>query len=99
MCIRDRLMAVGKCFDVRLDPSGTDASINGHPVVRGGRRLDFDDDAVRATLAAERHLEIDRFMAPPASTPRPYTRSRHARSAPAPTPPSRSAPAYVRGST
>jgi len=47
------LMAVGKCFDVRLDPSGTDASINGHPVVRGGRRLDFDDDVVRATLAAE----------------------------------------------
>ncbi len=40
-----------------------------------------------------------RFMAPPASTPRPYTRSRHARSAPAPTPPSRSAPAYARGST
>jgi len=47
------LMAVGKCFDVRLDPSATDASINGHPVVRGGRRLDFDDDVVRATLAAE----------------------------------------------
>jgi glutamate N-acetyltransferase/amino-acid N-acetyltransferase len=47
------LMAVGKCFDVRLDPSRTDASINGHPVVRGGRRLDFDDDVVRATLAAE----------------------------------------------
>jgi glutamate N-acetyltransferase/amino-acid N-acetyltransferase len=50
------LMAIGKCFDVRLDPSGTDASINGHPVVRGGRRLDFDDDVVRATLAAE---EVD----------------------------------------
>jgi glutamate N-acetyltransferase/amino-acid N-acetyltransferase len=47
------LMAIGKCFDVRLDPSGTDASINRHPVVRGGRRLDFDDDVVRATLAAE----------------------------------------------
>jgi glutamate N-acetyltransferase/amino-acid N-acetyltransferase len=50
------LMAVGKCFDVRIDPSRTDASINGHPVVRGGRRLDFDDAEVRATLAAE---EID----------------------------------------
>ena len=49
-------MAVGKCFDVRLDPSATDASINGHQVVRGGRRLDFDDAVVRATLAAE---EID----------------------------------------
>jgi glutamate N-acetyltransferase/amino-acid N-acetyltransferase len=50
------LMAIGKCFDVRLDRSGTDASINGHQVVRGGRRLDFDDDVVRATLAAE---EVD----------------------------------------
>ncbi len=50
------LMAVGKCFDVHLDPSRTDASINGHQVVRGGRRLDFDDDEVRATLAAE---EVD----------------------------------------
>jgi glutamate N-acetyltransferase/amino-acid N-acetyltransferase len=50
------LMAVGKCFEVRLDPSATDASINGHQVVRGGRRLDFDDAVVRATLAAE---EID----------------------------------------
>ena len=50
------LMAVGKCFDVRVNPNGTDASINGHQVVRGGRRLDFDDDVVRATLAAE---EVD----------------------------------------
>ena len=50
------LMAVGKCVDVPLDPNATDAVINGHPVVRGGRRLDFDDAVVRATLAAE---EID----------------------------------------
>lgn len=47
------LMAVGKCVDVRMDPGATDASINGHVVVRGGRRLDFDDAMVRATLAAE----------------------------------------------
>ena len=47
------LMAIGKCFDVRIDVGATDASINGHPVVRGGRRLDFDDNVVRATLAAE----------------------------------------------
>jgi len=53
------LMAVGKCFDVRLDPSGTDASINGHQVVRGGRRLDFDDDVVSATLSADQvDLEV-----------------------------------------
>jgi glutamate N-acetyltransferase/amino-acid N-acetyltransferase len=54
------LMAVGKCFDVRLDPSATDAWINSHPVVRGGRRLDFDDAVVRATLAAE---EVDLVVA------------------------------------
>ena len=30
------LMAVGKCFDVMLDPTTTDAWINGHAVVRGG---------------------------------------------------------------
>ena len=47
------LMAVGKCFGVRLDARAIDASINGHPVVRGGRRLEFDDNVVRATLAAE----------------------------------------------
>ncbi len=52
------LMAIGKCFDVRLDPTATDASINGHQVVRGGRRLDFDDSVVRATLAAEA-IDID----------------------------------------
>ncbi|HEV8447956.1 MAG TPA: bifunctional glutamate N-acetyltransferase/amino-acid acetyltransferase ArgJ [Gemmatimonadaceae bacterium] len=53
------LMAVGKCVDVRIDPSRTDASINGHQVVRGGRRLDFDDAVVRSTLAAERvDLEV-----------------------------------------
>jgi glutamate N-acetyltransferase / amino-acid N-acetyltransferase len=47
------LMAVGKCVEVMLDPSNTDAWINGHPVVLGGRRLDFDDAVVRATLTAE----------------------------------------------
>jgi glutamate N-acetyltransferase/amino-acid N-acetyltransferase len=52
------LMAVGKCFDVRIDANATDASINGHPVVRGGRRLDFDDNVVRATLAAKT-VELD----------------------------------------
>ena len=50
------LMAVGKCFDVKLDPGKTDAWINGHPVVHDGRRLDFNDAIVRATLAAE---EVD----------------------------------------
>jgi glutamate N-acetyltransferase/amino-acid N-acetyltransferase len=53
------LMAVGKCFDVHIDASRTDASINGHQVVKSGRRLDFDHAVVRATLAAEQvDLEI-----------------------------------------
>ncbi|MDB4877811.1 MAG: Arginine biosynthesis bifunctional protein ArgJ [Gemmatimonadetes bacterium] len=47
------LMAVGKCFDCTIRVESTDAWINGHPVVRGGQRLDFDDDVVRATLSAE----------------------------------------------
>jgi glutamate N-acetyltransferase / amino-acid N-acetyltransferase len=47
------LMAIGKCFEVMLNPDATDAWINGCPVVRGGRRVDFDDAVVRATLTAE----------------------------------------------
>jgi glutamate N-acetyltransferase / amino-acid N-acetyltransferase len=47
------LMAVGKCFDCTIRPSNTDAWINGHAVVVGGQRLDFEDDHVRRTLSAE----------------------------------------------
>ena len=47
------LMAVGKCVDCAITPATTDASINGHAVVRGGERLDFDDAVVRAALGAE----------------------------------------------
>ena len=47
------LMAVGKCFDCVVRSETTDAWINGHAVVRGGQRLDFDDAVVRATLEAE----------------------------------------------
>ena len=47
------LMAVGKCFECTLRPEATDAWINGHSVVRGGLRLDFDEAVVRAALAAE----------------------------------------------
>jgi glutamate N-acetyltransferase/amino-acid N-acetyltransferase len=46
------LMAVGKCVDCEIDAANTAASINGHDVVRGGRRLDFDEEAVRKALAA-----------------------------------------------
>lgn len=47
------LMAVGKCFDCTVRPETTDAWINGHSVVRGGLRLEFDEPALRATLANE----------------------------------------------
>jgi glutamate N-acetyltransferase/amino-acid N-acetyltransferase len=47
------LMAVGKCFDCTIRAESTDAWINGHAVVRGGQRLDFDDAVVRSTLAAD----------------------------------------------
>ncbi len=47
------LMAVGKCFGCTIRPETTDASINGHLVVRAGERLDFDEHTVRSTLANE----------------------------------------------
>jgi len=47
------LMAVGKCFDCTIRPANTDAWINGHPVVVGGQRLDFEDATVRSTLRAD----------------------------------------------
>ncbi|MDQ6827593.1 MAG: bifunctional glutamate N-acetyltransferase/amino-acid acetyltransferase ArgJ [Gemmatimonadota bacterium] len=47
------LMAVGKCVDCRVEPSSTDAWINGHAVVRSGIRLDFDEAVVRAALATD----------------------------------------------
>lgn len=47
------LMAVGKCFDCTIRPHTTDAWINRTAVVREGKRLDFEDAAVRATLKAE----------------------------------------------
>jgi glutamate N-acetyltransferase/amino-acid N-acetyltransferase len=47
------LMAIGKCFDCRVEARSTDVSINRHAVVRGGQRVDFDEAAVRATLTAE----------------------------------------------
>ncbi|MGH7615729.1 MAG: bifunctional glutamate N-acetyltransferase/amino-acid acetyltransferase ArgJ, partial [Gemmatimonadaceae bacterium] len=47
------LMAVGKCFDCVIPAESTDAWINGHAVVGGGRRLEFDDATVRSALKAE----------------------------------------------
>jgi glutamate N-acetyltransferase/amino-acid N-acetyltransferase len=47
------LMAVGKCVDCAMNPGSTEAWINGHAVVRGGLRLDFDEAVVRAALGTE----------------------------------------------
>jgi glutamate N-acetyltransferase/amino-acid N-acetyltransferase len=47
------LMAVGKCVDCTIDRATTDAWINGHPVLRNGYRLDFDDAVVRTALGSE----------------------------------------------
>jgi len=47
------LMAVGKCFDCQIVPANTDAWINGHAVVVGGQRLDFEDAMVRSTLSSD----------------------------------------------
>jgi glutamate N-acetyltransferase/amino-acid N-acetyltransferase len=47
------LMAIGKCVDCTIRPVATDAWVNGHRVVRGGERVDFDDATVRAALGTE----------------------------------------------
>ncbi len=47
------LMAVGKCVECAMKPDATEAWINGHAVVRGGARLDFDEAAVRTALGKE----------------------------------------------
>ena len=47
------LMAVGKAFDVPVNPTTTDAWINSFQVVKGGERLEFDDAIVRAALKNE----------------------------------------------
>ena len=53
------LMAVGKCVDCRIVPDRTDATVNGHRVVRAGQRVDFDDATVRAALSTDTvNLEV-----------------------------------------
>jgi len=47
------LMAVGKCTDCTIQPTSTDAWINGFAVVKSGARLVFDETAVRVALGAE----------------------------------------------
>jgi glutamate N-acetyltransferase/amino-acid N-acetyltransferase len=47
------LMAIGKCFDCTIEPARTNASINGTRVVEHGRRADFDEAALRLSLAGD----------------------------------------------
>jgi glutamate N-acetyltransferase / amino-acid N-acetyltransferase len=54
------LMAVGKCFDVRLDPDRTAARINGVPVIAAGMRAPFDEDSLRVALRGDPvEIEVD----------------------------------------
>jgi glutamate N-acetyltransferase / amino-acid N-acetyltransferase len=54
------LMAVGKCLAVEFRPEKVAASINGIPVVAGGRRAGFDESQVRRELAGHTvDLHID----------------------------------------
>jgi glutamate N-acetyltransferase/amino-acid N-acetyltransferase len=47
------LMAIGKCFDCRIEPARTAASINGALVVERGIRAEFDEAALRASLSGD----------------------------------------------
>jgi glutamate N-acetyltransferase/amino-acid N-acetyltransferase len=47
------LMAVGKCFDCRLDPGRISAGIGGVAVVERGLRTSFDEAAVRGLLLSD----------------------------------------------
>ncbi|HJU65013.1 MAG TPA: bifunctional glutamate N-acetyltransferase/amino-acid acetyltransferase ArgJ, partial [Gemmatimonadaceae bacterium] len=47
------LMAVGKCFECTVRPASTDAWVNGHQVLAGGVRADFDEPGLRDALGAE----------------------------------------------
>ena len=54
------LMAVGKCFDVKIKVDQLGASINGYPVVELGVRAQFNEERVRAALAGDTvDLEVD----------------------------------------
>jgi glutamate N-acetyltransferase/amino-acid N-acetyltransferase len=47
------LMAVGKCFDCRVEPARLRAAISGVTVVEEGARTDFDEARVRALLGED----------------------------------------------
>jgi glutamate N-acetyltransferase/amino-acid N-acetyltransferase len=47
------LMAVGKCFECRIEPTRLSAGIGGVAVVRNGGRAEFEDEHVRALLGED----------------------------------------------
>lgn len=47
------LMAVGKCFEVEQDPDAITVWINDTLVVRGGRRTEYDEAALREELSGD----------------------------------------------
>jgi glutamate N-acetyltransferase/amino-acid N-acetyltransferase len=47
------LMAVGKCFECTIRPESTDAWVNGHQVLAGGVRTEFDEQGLRTALGSE----------------------------------------------
>lgn len=54
------LMAIGKCFEARIEPDRTDAWINGTQVIAGGMRRDYDEAGLRVSLAGDPvELEVD----------------------------------------
>ena len=54
------LMAIGKCFDAQVEPAHTGAWINGTQVIAGGMRANFDEAALRQSLAGDPVLlEVD----------------------------------------
>ena len=54
------LMAIGKCFAARVEPARTSAWINGAAVIADGMRVDFDEPALRTSLAGDPvELEVD----------------------------------------
>jgi len=54
------LMAIGKCFDARVEPARTAAWINGAQVIENGMRTHFDEAALRESLAGDPvEIEVD----------------------------------------
>ena len=47
------LMAIGKCFECRIEPDRVTARVQGVDVIRGGVKAEFDEAAVRALLSQD----------------------------------------------